>query len=488
MFRLGLRKVAFAAAMFSVFGIGSGVANDTSLKDNAATAAETELHRESVSRARVVVNKSRIIYLDRDYDTALMAKSEVADVVPLTTRSLYIVGKKVGDTRLMVLDASKQVQKIVEVSVGFDVGDLRAKLREVLPPAQIDVAEVNAGVLLTGSVHDAGQVRKAVAVAERFVPKENITNALAISSSQQVMLEVRFVEASRSASRELGVGLKFRNGRVATDTGGRAAGAGEILNAVTLASGSVPFGSMVAKLIEKGTNVDLLISALEERSLARRLAEPNLIALSGDTASFLAGGEFPFPVAADQDRITIEFKQFGVALAFTPTVLENGRVNLKIAPEVSEIDPTQSLLVNNTQIPGLVVRRASTTIELNDGQSFAVAGLLQHNNVKGQNQLPWIGNVPILGSLFRSAEFQRNETDLVIIVTPRLVRPKVPGETLETPLDRTKPTNDPKFFLTGKAELPPKARGTAQKTKLGRHRHVGHIITLADEVHYVPAK
>jgi pilus assembly protein CpaC len=204
--------------------------------------------------------------------------------------------------------------------------------------------------------------------------------------------------------------------------------------------------------------------------LARRLAEPNLIAMSGDTASFLAGGEFPFPVAGKDDEITVKFKKYGVGLAFTPTVLANGLVNLKIEPEVSELDNANTMTVADTQIPTLVVRRAKTTIELRDGQSFAMAGLIQSNHSKNQNQLPWMGQVPVLGALFRSAAFQKEETDLVIIVTPRLVKPKVPGEKMHTPFDNHLASNDRDFFVNGVQEI------KVQKT---RPLH-GHMLELDD--------
>ena len=180
-------------------------------------------------------------------------------------------------------------------------------------------------------------------------------------------------------------------------------------------------------------------------------------ALSGDTANFLAGGEFPYPVQADNNRITLEFKKFGIGLAFTPTVLADRQINLKIEPEVSDIDPTNSYTLNGTTVPSLVVRRASTTVELRDGQSFAIAGLLQTKHRKNQNQLPWIGDVPVLGTLFRSASYEKEESDLVIIVTPRLVRPAVPGQKLATPLDQRVASNDADFFLRGKQEIPKQA-------------------------------
>ena len=210
--------------------------------------------------------------------------------------------------------------------------------------------------------------------------------------------------------------------------------------------------------------------------MARRLAEPNLVALSGDTASFLAGGEFPFPVAAQLGAITVEWKRFGVGLAFTPTVLSNGLINLKIEPEVSQLDPTNTITVGTTVLPSLIVRRANTTIELRDGQSFAIAGLLQNISNTQQQQLPWIGDVPVLGALFRSAAYQKSETDLVIVVTPHIVRPLAPADPIHTPLDNTLPGNDVDFFLMGQAEVSPSLARLAVGA-LNRP-YVGHIIDL----------
>lgn len=206
--------------------------------------------------------------------------------------------------------------------------------------------------------------------------------------------------------------------------------------------------------MKNGVNVDLAISALEDRGVARRLAEPNLVALSGDTASFLAGGEFPIPVSRDEDTIDIEFKEFGVGLKFTPTVLTNGLINLKLAPEVSQLDFTNAVnFGNGGQIPALIVRRAETTLELRDGQSFVLAGLLQSSTDISKRQVPWLGDVPILGALFRSSAYQRDETDLVIIVTPRLVKPLTPGNEPATPLDSTAPANDVDLFVNGDLEV-----------------------------------
>jgi pilus assembly protein CpaC len=222
-----------------------------------------------------------------------------------------------------------------------------------------------------------------------------------------------------------------------------------------LLSGGQPMGVVLANLLNSGYNIDVLIQALEERGHARNLAEPNLVALSGDTADFLAGGEFPYPVPTDSGQPAVEYKEFGVRLAFTPTVLKNGNINLVLEPEVSTLDFSQPTTFG---APALSSRRARTTIELRDGQSFAIAGLLQNTSSRQLSQVPWIGNIPVLGALFRSTSFQNNETDLVIIVTPHLVQPGAPGDHIATPLDRSLPANDPDLFLMGQMEIPKEYR------------------------------
>jgi pilus assembly protein CpaC len=280
------------------------------------------------------------------------------------------------------------------------------------------------------------------------------------------MLEVRFVEASRNLNRGIGVNWAV-GGRVGATTGNSNITAGGIsdtgngnfanttvFNIQGLAQNLIPYGAIAGRVLSGPVSADVFVNALEEKGLARRLAEPNLIALSGDTASFLAGGEFPFPSSVSNNgQVSVEFKKFGVGLAFTPTVLANGQINLKIDPEVSELDPANSVTMYGTTIPGLNVRRATTTIELRDGQTFMIAGLLQGQNTSDTQGLPWVGNVPVLGTLFRSDAYKKQETDLVILVTPRLIRPMVPGDKIATPFDNRRPASDAEFFLGGQQEV-----------------------------------
>jgi pilus assembly protein CpaC len=325
-------------------------------------------------------------------------------------------------------------------------------------------------------------VDKAVAIAKQFGP--DVINSVDVLQPQQVLLEVRFIEATRQASRELGVQWNVfgDNNRVLANVGNRLPPtqlpltSASAVNVAGVLSGTAPFGVLVGRMISGGYQVDAIVNALEQKGLARSLAEPNLVALSGDTASFLAGGEYPVPVPSGLGTVSIEYKRYGVGLAFTPTVLSNGLINLRIEPEVSQLDTSRQVQVAGVSVPPLIVRRASTTVELRDGQSFVIGGLLQSVGQNALMQLPWVGDIPVLGALFRSAQYQKNETDLAIIVTPRLVRPLRPGDVARTPLDASLPANDIDLFLLGKTEIPrPAARileGVAPR------EFAGHVLDL----------
>jgi pilus assembly protein CpaC len=417
----------------------------------------------SLVQLLVTVDKAKTVGCDQEFMEVLVANPTIADVIALSNKQVYVLGKKAGITSISLVGTNKKVIGLVNVEVSHDVEGLTNRLRRFVPGSDVAATSVNGKVLLTGTVPDTPSLSRALAIAEQVAPGA-VTNAMTVRGSQQVLLEVRFIEATRNSERDLGVSWEVIGKRDAK---------GNVVNGVatgltSLLTSNTPFGVAVARVLENGTTADVLIQALEKRGVARRLAEPNLVALSGDTASFLAGGEFPIPVQGDNNRITVEYKKFGIGLAFTPTVLGEGLINLKIEPEVSELDPTNSVRVNSVEVPGLMVRRTQTTLELRDGQSFAIAGLLYTNHFKNQSQLPWIGEVPVLGALFRSAAFQRKETDLVIIVTPRLVRPARPGQRLATPLDRRLPSNDIEFFLGGQQEV------SAARPEPGR----GHFLTF----------
>ena len=402
-----------------------------------------------------------------------MSDPDIADAIPLTDRSLSILGKKIGNARVSVYGEAKKLVGVIDVEVSYDTSRLGSELAQRFPHARFRVSSVNGRIMVAGSAPDAVTVDRAMTIAKQF--GTDVINTVRVSAPQQVMLEVRFVEASRSAGRDLGVNWQVVQQKLTTTgSNGIAAATG----VAGLVSGGAPFGTILGSMLGNGVQADVLVRALEERGIVRRLAEPNLSALSGETASFLAGGEFPIPVASGLNGISVEFKKYGVGLAFTPTVLGDGVINLKIEPEVSQIDPTTTVTIGAISVPALIVRRANTTVELRDGQSFAIAGLLQAINTADQKQLPWLADVPILGTLARSASYQKKETDLVIIVTPRIVRPARPGDVLRTPLDGSRPANDPEYFLLGQSEITVPMDRRLKGRSDGGPPPIGHILDV----------
>jgi pilus assembly protein CpaC len=460
--RAGLMLAAATAAQLSAgFMLASAQAREVEL-----TAGRTS------AIVKVSIGKSESVRTGDSFSEVIVSDPDVADAIPLTDRSLSVLGKKIGTARVSVYGEGKRLVGVFDIEVSYDTSRLGSELAQRFPHARFRVSSVNGRIMLGGTAPNAPTVDQAMTIAKQF--GADVINSVRVSAPQQVMLEVRFVEASRSAGRDLGVNWQVVQSNLQT-AGGVAANVGS----AGLLSGAAPFGTIVGRLLGNGVQADALLQALEQRGVVRRLAEPNLTALSGDTASFLAGGEFPIPVSSNLGTTTVEFKKYGVGLAFTPTVLGDGIINLKIEPEVSQIDPTTSVSVGSISIPALIVRRANTTVELRDGQSFAIAGLLQSINTADQKQLPWLADVPVLGALARSASYQKKETDLVIIVTPRIVRPARPGDVLRTPLDTTRPANDAEFFLLGQAEITVPMDRRIKGRSDGRAPAIGHILDVA---------
>ncbi len=396
----------------------------------------------SDSYVSVPVSKSSVLRTETSFATIVVSRPEIADVFPMTDHTFYLQGKSVGATNVLLYNKDRRLVDIVEVRVGHDISSLQRDLELVLPDENIKAHAAAFGVYLSGTASDAPAAMRAAELAERYAP-DAVTSGIAIAGKQQVLLEVRFVEASRVAIKEMGLGSLLQNlGNFSFST------------STSLVGGLTPHTAGAVNTNIGGTNIDLFLNALEEKGVVRTLAQPNLISLSGDTASFLAGGEFPFPVANRDDNISIEFRQFGIGLAFTPTVLSGGIINLKVIPEVSQLDQRNAIRIKGVEIPSLTVRRADTTVELRDGQSFAIAGLYQSSYTNMARQTPWIGDIPVLGALFRSSRFQRNETELVILVTPHLVSPVDDIEELQTPLAQSREPSEADLFLQGKTRRP----------------------------------
>ena len=415
----------------------------------------------------VPLNKSQVLTVDRPFGKAMIGSEEIADIMPITNRSLYVLGKKMGTTSLTVYDNANNVISVVDIAVGPDIVSLRRQLSELIPGEPIGAKISNNSVILTGIVSNGPAIDRAVQLAKSYAG-DNVINMMSVGASQQVMLEVRFSEISRQTGKQIGLsGFGFSDGGTFGAAIGN--GAGLVPDATTgngvlrLDSITGAFGVFRKAFDVAGLNIDAVLDALERKGLVKTLANPTLVALSGETASFLAGGEFPVPVSqgnsggaggggGNSGSITVEFKPFGVSLAFTPTVLADGVINLAVEPEVSSIDPTASITVNGLVIPGLQTRRANTVLELRDGESFALAGLIRKDFQTTVRQVPLLGSIPIIGSLFRSSGFQKGETELVIVVTPRLVQPIKAGAPVALPTDRVQNPNELDLFLMGRTD------------------------------------
>jgi pilus assembly protein CpaC len=443
---------------------------------------------QRVGKVTVAVGQSETLRVSEAFENVVVGNPAVADVAPLTDQTMYLLGGAVGTTNLAIYNAESELIAVIDVEVTSDVRGLREALNAALPGQPIQIRSVGGRIMLQGAVADALIVDRAMDIARDFAGEAGVTNALTVASPQQVMLEVRMIEAQRTLGRDLGVNWRAESGGFRFSTFRPSPNA----RSAPLTSEGTPFGSILSNFLAGGVDVDVLIQALESKGVARRLAEPNLTALSGQPASFHAGGEFPVPTRSnrsvgtegDEEVITsVSFKPFGVRLSFTPTVLGDGLINLLIEPEVSEPNFANAVL----GIPSLSTRRARTTVELRDGQSMAMAGMLQTINSRNIDQVPWLGDVPILGALFRSSGFQKDETELVVIVTPRLVQPAPPGMELATPLDNLRSSNDAELVLLGKLEV------SAEHLHLietgGNVRGpFGHMIDLPEAQRYVHTK
>ena len=424
-----------------------------------------------VRQISVTLNKSKTLTFKAPFSTAVIGSPDIATLVPMSDHTLYVQGKKVGTTNISVFDNDKHLVSVVDLDVSVDAAAINSRIAATTGSGAIKVSSSDGQVVLSGEATDAVSAARAVDVAKSFAPKDGsgkdapVVDAMRVASTQQVMLNVRFLEVNRTAGRDLGVNLFGRGANAAGVSGLGLSSAGtasssvsDVLNAGVFpgsAGSSLPFGALLAQVINtRGVQINSLVSALEDKGLAKSLAEPDLITQSGEKASFFAGSQIPVPTVqpgttGNTPNVSVSFYQCGVNLNFDPTVLNNGLINVHLAPQVCQVANTSSVIVNGTQIPELNTRSADTTVELRDGQSFAVAGLLQAQDVDQLSQLPWVGNVPVLGALFRSTNYQKAETDLVVIVSVHLVKPVAPGSHLATPFDDTLSSNDIDLFLMG---------------------------------------
>ncbi|KUF11305.1 type II and III secretion system protein family protein [Pseudoponticoccus marisrubri] len=403
----------------------------------------------------VPMNRAIVVESDEPFAELSIANPAIADISSLSESTIYVLGKSPGTTTLTMIDAQGKLITNVDVRVAADVTEFKERLQQILPEERIEVRTANDGIVLSGTVSSVVRMERALELAERYAP-ERVSNLMTVGGIQQVMLKVRFAEMSRSVAKSLrsslGTGGSILNGDLGLEIGtGNAALLADVDTVVNKLNPNLDGseGAILLGFNAGGLEVGILLEALESKGVVRTLAEPNLTALSGQEAKFLAGGEFPIPVAQQGGTISIEYKPFGVELNFIPRVVDGDLINLELEAAVSALDPVNSFDFETISAQAFRRREAQTTVELRDGESFAIAGLLQDDFRDLNGQVPWLGDIPVLGALFRSAEYVREQSELVIIVTPHLVTP-TKGEALALPTDRVTLPTESDLFLNGR--------------------------------------
>ena len=419
-----LLKAGLVGFAFAVSGLATASAQNGVLTVTRGATAGTII---------VSVNRAIVVESETPFAEISVANPAIADIASLSDRTIYVLGKAAGSTTMTLLDPNGQLIANVDLRVQPDLTEFKERLEEILPGEQIEVRTANDGIVLSGRVSGARKVARALELAERYAPGR-VTNLLMVGGSQQVMLRVRFAEMRRSVAKELGSFL-------GVDSAG---GGGD---SASISAGDNGGGSLNVQLGFGGVSLDLMMQALETRGVVRTLAEPNLVAISGQDAKFLAGGEYPAPGPDG----SVTYREFGVQLLFKPTVIDSDLINLELSTVVSSLDTASAITVAGGEVLGFKTRSANTTVELRDGQSFAIAGLLQDDFSDLSSQVPWLGDVPVLGALFRSAEYRREQTELVIIVTAHLVVP-TSADALALPTDRMRIPSEEELFLFGRVE------------------------------------
>ncbi len=397
------------------------------------------------STLRVPLNRAVVVESDVIFGELSVANPGIADIATLSETTIYILGRAPGRTTLTLLGLDGSLISNVEVQVVSDVAELRERLGEILPGEEIEVRTANDGIVLSGTVSSGQIVDRAMELANRYAP-DRVSNLMSVGGTQQVMLQVRFAEMSRSVRQNLSASFAVGGGDTLIGTGALEAGGGTASPSLGNSSFLGRQGALAVSFGAGSAQIGIMLEALETNGLVRTLAEPNLTALSGQSASFLAGGEYPIPVQTNTG-VAIEFKEFGIQLDFTPTVVSEGLINLVLDTEVSSLG--DSVTLAESSIPSLNTRSASTTVEMRDGESFAIAGLLQDDFRDSISQVPWLGDLPIIGTLFRSTNYQRQQTELVVIITAHLVSP-TRGEALTLPTDRVAIPTERELFLLGR--------------------------------------
>ncbi|WP_374367651.1 type II and III secretion system protein family protein [Dongia sp.] len=440
-------RLALAIYLALAFGFVDARAQDGSLSAIGGSTVDAP-----EKRIDLPINGTREYALTAPVRDIIIGNPDIADVIIRSPTKLFLAGKTVGSTNLFLLDASGKMVDHFQVSVNPDAKAAQDAVRAAFPEETINITGAGDALVLKGSASSDAVSQQAVTIARRFVGGDaQLINTMRINSEQQVLIKVSVAEVQKSALKELGLENLISPTTVGDlAIAGVTGGANAVLGGVLLTSGSALTSTPAGSLFIDGPGaIDTTVRILEQHGLAKKLAEPNLVAVSGEYATMLAGGEVPIPVAQDDDTITVEFRPFGVSLTFLPVVLDKGRISLKVATEVSA--PTATDIVSlgpDISIPSFVVRRATSTVELPSGGSIMLAGLLNNDITQSLRGVPGLMNIPILGTLFRSTSFQQDESELVIVARAFLVQPTDPG-VLSLPTDGFAPASDLDLYLLG---------------------------------------
>jgi pilus assembly protein CpaC len=441
--RRGLRQALVATSVIALAAPQAAFAADSAFLDASYAAADGASDRIDLG-----IGKSYVVTLPKDAKEVFVADPSVANAVVRSARKAYLIGAGPGQTDVKFLDGDGREIASYEVSVSRDVGSIRASISRSIDGGKVRVEGVGDGVVVTGSVKSAQEAQTAIDIATGYmVDPKKVVNALKIEGQDQVLLKVKVVEMKREVVKQLGINYNINGVKIGgvTFDGGTAFPFG--------ANNSSPAGTIIGSVAAGGGSFQPRLDAMERAGVIKTLAEPNLTAISGESAKFLAGGQYPFPGACTiADGVctrSVEFKDFGVGLAFTPVVLSGGRISLKISTEVSELDPSNGITDNGLVIPGLQVRRADSTVEIPSGGSIVMAGLIQQQTKRVAAGLPGLMKMPVLGALFRSNDYLKNETELAIFVTPYLAKPTAP-QALSSPDDGFAEPSDPSAIFLGR--------------------------------------
>jgi len=440
------KRIRFAAPILALLGAALclGIANAP------AQAASQQIVAANGQPIVLDVSKGKLIQLSQPANSVFVADPDVADVQVKSPTLIYLFGKAAGETTLYAVGDNDQMLINSTVRVQHDISALQRAIHDLVPRSAVHVSTIDDSLVLEGTVYSAADAEDIRRIAARFVPDvKDLVNKMQVDAPNQVNIRVRVAEVNRNITKELGINWDavYNDGHI-------------MFSLLTSPLGVAGFTPNIATIGGQNQNLKIqtILNALEQNGLINILAEPNLTAISGEPASFLAGGEFPVPAPQTTGTgqipvITVEYKKFGVSLNFVATI-HGDRINLHVSPEVSELSTQGAIEISGIQVPALTTRRADTTLELASGQSFAIGGLLQNNISQTVQKFPWLGDVPILGTLFRSNTFQRNETELVIIVTPYIVRPVSSTTALRAPTDSYISPSDGSQVLNGDVYRP----------------------------------